>query len=183
MAPAWSNGSPVALEEQQVVSACLGALVNKYGRSVLISILGSTAQGQPIPATPSELDSFTIREGCFFGNLFNGEGLFVGNDQGLLPPAQSSLRACALAGPNACPPLTHLGSCHASCQQDSTGSYFTRCTYKGSPTIPSPPGSVPRTSTRAVTASASPASPAAPAIAPTAAGATAAPAAEALSPG
>ncbi|HZH16689.1 MAG TPA: hypothetical protein VE057_20210 [Archangium sp.] len=43
MAPAWSNGSPVALEEQQVVSACLGALVNKYGRSVLISILGSTA--------------------------------------------------------------------------------------------------------------------------------------------
>jgi hypothetical protein len=131
LAPGWSSGLPATLEEQQVISACLAALVNKYGRTVQISVLGSTALGQPIPTTPSELGSFTIREACFFGNLFNGEGLFVGNDQGLLPPAQSSLRACALSGGNACPPLIHVGSCHGRCRHDITGSYFAQCTFNG----------------------------------------------------
>jgi len=131
LAPAWSNGSPATLEEQQVVSSCLAALVNKYGRTVQISIRGTSAQGQPIPTTPSELSNFTIREACFFGNLFNGEGLFVGNDQGMLPPGQSSLRACALSGSNECPPLIHVGTCHGRCQNDTTGSYFTQCTING----------------------------------------------------
>lgn len=131
LAPAWSSGVPATVEEQQTVSACLGALVNKYGRSVLVSLLGTTAQGQPIPLTAQEQSSYTLREGCFFGNLFNGEGLFVGNDQGLLPSSQSSLRACALSSGNACPPLVHVGSCHTSCQHDSTGSYFTRCLRNG----------------------------------------------------
>jgi hypothetical protein len=131
LAPAWSNGSPATLEEQQVVSACLAALVNKYGRTVQISVLGTNAQGRPIATTPAEVSSFTLHEGCFFGNLFKGEGLFVGNDQGLFSPGQSSLRACALSGGNACPPLTHLGSCHERCQLDITGSYFVRCTYGG----------------------------------------------------
>jgi hypothetical protein len=131
LAPAWSSGSPATVEEQQTVSACLGALVNKYGRSVLLSMLGTNAQGQLIPTTAQELSSYTLREGCFFGNLFNGEGLFVGNDQGLLPISQSSLRACALSGNNACPPLAYIGSCHAFCQHDGTGSYFTRCTRNG----------------------------------------------------
>jgi hypothetical protein len=131
LAPAWSSGSPATQEEQQVVSACLGALVNKYGRSVQLSLQGSNAKGQRIPSTASEMASFPLREGCFFGNLFNGEGLFVGNDQGLLSASQSSLRACALEGSNACPPLIHVGSCHALCQHDLTGTYFTRCTRNG----------------------------------------------------
>ncbi|OJT22921.1 hypothetical protein BO221_18650 [Archangium sp. Cb G35] len=131
LAPGWSSGLPATLAEQQVVSACLAALVNKYGRTVQISVLGANAVGQRIPTTPVELGTFTLREACFFGNLFNGQGLFVGNDQGLLSASQSSLRACALSGPNACPPLVHVGSCHARCQHDGTGSYFTRCTYNG----------------------------------------------------
>jgi hypothetical protein len=131
LAPGWSSGAPATVEEQQTISACLGAMVNKYGRSVLLSVLGTGAQGQPIPTTAAELSSYTLREGCFFGNLFNEEGLFVGNDQGLLPISQSSLRACALEGNDACPPLTYIGSCHAFCQHDATGSYFTRCTRNG----------------------------------------------------
>ncbi|PTL80682.1 hypothetical protein DAT35_27485 [Vitiosangium sp. GDMCC 1.1324] len=131
LAPGWSNGSPATLAEQQVVSACLAALVNKYGRSVLVSLLGSNALGQPIPTTGSELADFQQREACFFGNLFNGEGVFVGNDQGLLSPNQSSLRACALTGANACPPLIHVGSCHSICPHDATGTYFSQCTYNG----------------------------------------------------
>lgn len=131
LAPAWSSGSPATLEEQQTVSACLGALVNKYGRSVLLSVLGTNAQGQYLSTTGAELSGYTQREGCFFGNLFNGEGLFVGNDQGLLTSSQSSLRACALTGNGACPPLTYIGSCHAICQHDAMGAYFTRCTRNG----------------------------------------------------
>ncbi len=131
LAPGWSSGSPATLEEQQVVSACLGALVNKYGRSVQLSLQGTNAKGLRIPSTASEFSEFPLREGCFFGNLFNGEGLFVGNDQGLLSTSQSSLRACALTGSNACPPLVHIGSCHSLCQHDATGTYFARCTRNG----------------------------------------------------
>ncbi|WP_257456074.1 hypothetical protein [Archangium lipolyticum] len=131
LAPGWSSGLPATLAEQQVVTACLGALVNKYGRSVTVSLLGTNAQGQHIPTTDSELSSHTQREACFFGNLFNGEGVFVGNDQGMLTPSQSSLRACALSGSNECPPLIHIGSCHTSCTHDPTGTYFARCTRNG----------------------------------------------------
>ena len=131
LAPTWSSGASATEEEQQTVSACLSALTNKYNQSVQVSVVGTTAQGQPIPTPPSELSSFPMREGCFFGNLFNGKGLFVGNDMGLLSPSQSSPRACALEGKDACPPLTHVGNCHSLCQKDSTGTYFTQCTYKG----------------------------------------------------
>ncbi|QRK09314.1 hypothetical protein JQX13_03980 [Archangium violaceum] len=131
LAPSWASGSPVTLREQQVVSACLAALVNKYGRNVTVSLLGMSAMGQRIPYTASELNNYSLREACFFGNLFNDEGLFVGNDQGLLSTNQSSFRACALWAPNTCPPLTHIGSCHTSCQHDATGTYFTQCTRGG----------------------------------------------------
>jgi len=94
-------------------------------------VLGASAQGQPIPYTSTELADYSLREGCFFGNLFNGEGLFVGNDQALLGPSQSSLRACALEGSNQCAPLVHIGSCQASCQLDPTGTYYTQCTRNG----------------------------------------------------
>ncbi|ATB33545.1 hypothetical protein [Melittangium boletus] len=131
LAPAWVSGSPATREEQQAVSACLGALTNKYGLSVLVSLRGTTAAGASIPVTSGEQADHTLREGCFFGNLFNGEGLFVGNDSDLFSSTQSSLRACALMGGKACPPLKHIGSCHAVCQPDATGSAFSRCTYKG----------------------------------------------------
>jgi len=136
LAPDWSNGSPARLEEQRLVTGCLGAHANKYGKTVTISLLGTTAQGQPIPYTSSELADFSQREACFFGNLFNDEGLFVGNDQPLLPPSKSSLRACALSSGNsatssACPPLVHVGSCATSCQLDATGTYYMQCTRNG----------------------------------------------------
>lgn len=131
LAPSWSGGTPVTVEEQQAVSACLAALVNKYGRTVGISVLGATAQGQLIPYTNTELADYPVREACFFGNLFSDEGLFVGNDQAPLAPSQSSLRACALEGGNQCPPLVHIGGCQASCTLDPTGTYYTQCTRNG----------------------------------------------------
>jgi len=136
LAPNWSSGAPATLDEQRIVTACLAAHANKYGKPVTISLLGTTAQGQPIPYTASELADFSQREACFFGNVFNDEGLFVGNDQPLLPLSKSSLRACALASTNsatssACAPLVHIGSCAASCQLDPTGTYYMQCTRNG----------------------------------------------------
>jgi hypothetical protein len=136
LAPNWSSGAPATLQEQQVVTGCLLSLVNKYGRNVNLSVLGSSAQGQPIPYSTAELTEFSQREACFFGNLFNNEGLFVGNDQPLLPVSKSSLRACALSSANsatssACPPLTHVGSCQSSCQLDPTNTYYTQCWRNG----------------------------------------------------
>ncbi|WP_375769751.1 hypothetical protein NR798_02360 [Archangium gephyra] len=131
LAPSWSGGAPATAEEQQVVTACVAALVNKFGRSVGVSVLGLNAQGQPIPYSSLELSAYSLREACFFGNLFTDEGLFVGNDQAPLAPWQSSLRACALEGSNACPPLVHIGSCQERCTLDPTGTYYTRCTFNG----------------------------------------------------
>ncbi len=131
LAPSWSNGSPISPVEQQTITACLAALINKYGLSVGISVLGTTAQGQLIPYTSSELADYSQREACFFGNLFTDEGLFVGNDQAPLAAWQSSLRACALTSSTTCPPLTHIGSCQDSCTLDPTGTYYTQCTRNG----------------------------------------------------
>jgi hypothetical protein len=136
LAPSWSSGAPANLEEQQLVTGCLAAHANKFGRTVSISVLGTDAQGQAIPYTSAELADFPQREACFFGNLFTGEGLYVGNDQPLLPVSKSSLRACALASTNSatnsvCAPLAHTGSCAANCQLDPTGTYYTQCTYNG----------------------------------------------------
>ena len=131
LAPDWASGKPATEEEQETVSACLAALTNKYARPVQVSLLGTTSRGDAIPVTASELAQYSVREGCFFGNLFNGEGLFVGNDQALLTPTQSSLRACALEGNNACPPLKYVGPCRSVCKLDSTGRTFTECTRKG----------------------------------------------------
>ncbi|MGZ3460243.1 MAG: hypothetical protein ACXU86_17275, partial [Archangium sp.] len=100
LTPAWASGQPATVTEQQLISACLAAHVNKYGRTVAISVQGNDARGQPIPTTQAELQRFSVREGCFFGNLFTGEGVFVGSDNALLGAGQSSVRACALSHGN-----------------------------------------------------------------------------------
>jgi hypothetical protein len=136
----WASGQPATLKEQQIVSACLAAHVNKYGRSVTISVQGTNARGQPIPTLEGELKQFSQREGCFFGNLFTNGGVFVGNDGRLLGPNESSVRACALsqgyADGNACAPMVFVGSCSGICTLDPTRTYFTQCTYNGITYVP-----------------------------------------------
>jgi len=140
LTPDWASGQPATVTEQQLVSACLAAHVNKYGRSVAISLQGTTAREQLIPTPPEELQEFSQREGCFFGNLFTNEGVYVGNDDRLLYQNESSVRACALSSENsrgnACSPIVHIGSCAESCTPDPTGTYFTRCTHDGITYVP-----------------------------------------------
>src|SRR5712691_6656012 len=91
LAPHWAAGEPIPEDEQQLVSACLGAHANRYGAHVPISLLGQYADGTPIPIGDDELSTFSLTEGCFFGNLFRGDGVFSANDRPLaLTDDQSS---------------------------------------------------------------------------------------------
>ncbi len=137
LAPGWASGQPVTLAEQQVVSACLAAHVNKYGVHISISVLGRDATGQVIPYTASELTSHSVREACLFGNLFTNGGIYVGSDGAQLTSSESSTRECTLGGAPGtaqaanCAPLTPVGACGTYCTLDATGTYYTSCTYNG----------------------------------------------------
>lgn len=134
LAPDWTHGSPATELEQQVVSACLAAHTNKFELSVPISVLGRTARGLPIPFTPEELEQYSHKEACFFGNLFNGEGIFAANNREALDSRESTARACGLSSEATsypCPPIVHVGSCEDFCTLDITWTYYTQCTYNG----------------------------------------------------
>ncbi|HVG59212.1 MAG TPA: hypothetical protein VNA24_11700 [Hyalangium sp.] len=136
LAPNWASGQPINEAEQQVISACLAAHVNKFGVHVPLSVLGRTAQGQPIAYSAEELQAFPRREGCFFGNLFTGEGIFAGADRSTLFDGESSLRACALstaqnASENVCAPMVRTESCENFCTLDPSGLFYTECNYNG----------------------------------------------------
>ncbi|HSP78069.1 MAG TPA: hypothetical protein VLQ93_06045, partial [Myxococcaceae bacterium] len=73
LAPDWAGGTPATELEQQVVSGCLAAHANSYGLHVSISVLGRGADGVGIPLAPGELDTYAVKESCFFGNVFQGE--------------------------------------------------------------------------------------------------------------
>lgn len=137
LAPDWTQGAPATLTEQRLVSACLAAHANKYGVHIPISVLGQTALGADILVTQQEFTTFTEREGCFFGNLFNGEGLYVGNDAPPLQSNGSSPRACARMGVRdedrqPCPPLVRLSvNCGDVCEKGDTQESYAHCTYNG----------------------------------------------------
>jgi hypothetical protein len=136
LATSWVSGTPATVAEQQVVTACLGALVNKYGAHVTLAVEGRTATGEAIPPDPDELSTFSVREACFFGNLFTNEGVFVGVDHPAWDSSVSSVRACAIDNQEvglsiACPPEYYVGSCADSCTPDESGTFYESCTFNG----------------------------------------------------
>lgn len=137
LAPGWASGLSITVAEQQVVSACLAAHVNKYGEHISISVLGRDGAGQAIPFTSDELSSHSRREACLFGNLFTQDGIYAGSDGPELSSSESSTRVCTIGGTPGtsqtanCAPLTEVGSCSDYCTLDSTGTYYTSCTYNG----------------------------------------------------
>jgi hypothetical protein len=133
----WSEGAPATLAEQQLVSACLAAHVNTYGLHVQLSLLGDKATNRPLYISKGELEEYTTREACFFGNLFNAEGVYAGNDRNALSPAQSTPRRCGLSRTHTgvdpeCGPITRVGPCEQlSCTLDRESNYYRTCTYNG----------------------------------------------------
>jgi hypothetical protein len=136
LATGWTGGAAATVAEQQVVTACLGALTNKYGVSVTIAVEGRSATGVQIPILPTELATFSVQEGCFFGNLFAGQGVFVGLDHSSWDSKTSSVRGCAIdhqsTGPSIdCPPMYYIDYCAKSCTLDATGTFYETCKFNG----------------------------------------------------
>ncbi|MFL5347082.1 MAG: hypothetical protein ACJ8AT_20035 [Hyalangium sp.] len=133
LTPGWAGGAPATELEQQLITACLAAHTNKYGVKVNISIQGLKANNSPIPVGWGEFSIFAQKEACFFGNLFQNEGIFAGNDSYLLS-TQSSVRACGLEVAGAgdqCAPIHHVSNCSALCTPDYAHNYFQTCYYNG----------------------------------------------------
>jgi GLTT repeat-containing protein len=137
LAPGWASGAPPTLAEQQVITACLIAHVNRYGLSIPISVLGRDALGTVIPYTHDELETYSVREACFFGNLFTQQGLFFGVDRHVTNESQYLTRACAGmedagGNPNTrCAPLVYVGGCSQSCAPDPKGPFYSLCARSG----------------------------------------------------
>jgi hypothetical protein len=135
LAPDWSSGKAATTAEQQLVSACLAAHVNMYGIPVPIAVEGRTAKGAQIPISAGELTTYSWREACFFGNLFNGEGVFLNFDHSNWPTSSSSARGCAvdINGKSvACTPIVTTGNeCRDDCVADPTGTFWESCTWSG----------------------------------------------------
>lgn len=134
LAPGWASGLRATEQEQQVVSACLAAHVNKLGLHVQISLLGLDGEGARIAYDEQELATYSVQEGCFFGNLFQEEPVHAGNDGLALSSSQSTARVCALPGAGGsaqCAPMGYVGSCAAHCTRSAGSPYYESCTYNG----------------------------------------------------
>ena len=98
-----------------------------------ISIQGRDALGTPIPVGLQEFTTFAQREACFFGNIFQDEGVYAGSDA-LLSSASSSVRACGLETPGTgdkCSPIHHVHPCSEICTPDPLGNSYVSCSYNG----------------------------------------------------
>jgi hypothetical protein len=134
LTPDWVSGKPISEREQQLVTACLAAHVNKFGQHVGISVRGWNARGTSIGMDANEATTYTEPEAAFFGNLFTGEGIFSCNDRLYTTPAESSARACGLSSQAygmsvECAPLIHAGNCATFCTMDKRTGIYTSCTY------------------------------------------------------
>jgi hypothetical protein len=142
LAPTWASGSPAPSSEQQLITACLAAHVNRYGVHVSISVQGKNSKGTAIPLSQNELTTYSVQEGCFFGNLFNSDGVFVAADHAAWSLKVSSPRACAFdykntAGTTDCTPLAQAGgTCATLCTLDSSGTFYKSCSYNGKSYLP-----------------------------------------------
>lgn len=78
LAPGWADRA-LAQSERRWVSACILARTNAFGEHVLISMRSDNAEHDALTATREELDSHTLYEGGFFGDLFSetDAGAFV----------------------------------------------------------------------------------------------------------
>lgn len=133
LAPQWSAGAPIPVAEQQLVSACLAAHANKTGTVVTVSLRGYHASGEPIATTSAERDEYRQVEGCFFGNLFSGDGVHAGFDRRspLARKGNCSPRVCAANDGSAgdCPPIVAAGMCQRLCR--GTGAEIRVCESAG----------------------------------------------------
>ncbi len=132
LATSWGQ-SPLNLEGQQWVSACLASRVNWYGVSVMLSSRGA----HPALNSESLPESLTYlsEEGAFWGNLFTSSpAVFSCNNPLGNGYSRNHLRDCAAGHRNEdgsiaqCGVIHIVGSCLTYCQSlDLLGAYHPRC--------------------------------------------------------
>jgi hypothetical protein len=118
---------------QEWVSACLISRVNYFGIQVTISARGPTGGLNVTDAT--ELDTYTMQEGAFFGNLFISTPYAVACDHPTDDAYSRWLyRDCAAGYVDTdgdvfgCPNVQRIGSCDdAGCNFNSNHTYYTSC--------------------------------------------------------
>jgi hypothetical protein len=133
LAPSWSN-KPLAGSDQAWVSACLASRVNWYGVSVTISSRGGH-QGLNKSGS-SELMTYGMAEGAFWGNLFSSTPyVFACHYSPNIDYSRSQSRDCAAGHlqPNGsvaeCGIVDIVGACEALCQPlTNSGKYYPSCT-------------------------------------------------------
>jgi len=138
IAPGWTGGMPATLAEQQIISACLAAHTNYYGRSVPIAVEGYKASGSVIPKVNNEVKTYSVREAAFFGNIFDATGaLYSCRDHGEWGLEYSSARACAfdykgdVTPATVCTPIVFVGACSSFCHWKDGDQAYDSCTYGG----------------------------------------------------
>ena len=114
LAPEWEHGA-LSTSKQHLMSACLIAHVNAYGRSVTISMRSQDV----LDADEDERHIYPVYEGTFFGQVFGGDDIEAYGCQGSEPSiarAHSSdrdLRVCTDASEDCS--VISLGRCRDSC--------------------------------------------------------------------
>jgi hypothetical protein len=136
LTPAWASGATMSSADQQLITACLAAHVNKFAIPTPISVQGADANGLPVVNAPNELSLFPQREACFFGNLFTGDGFLAGIDHAAWSATTSDERGCvfdfaAVGTTRDCPPIQVVGRCSQICQANTAGTGYTTCTWNG----------------------------------------------------
>lgn len=133
LAPSWTSAALLA-DDAGWVSACVLSRVNATGTQVSISDRGLNAA---LATTSSEVASWTLEEGAFWGNTFVDQGAIAGfacegsdaaadATRGDLPERQCA-RPDASGTTTACG-FTYVGTCATAC---SAAGPYTGCAASG----------------------------------------------------
>ena len=130
LAPDWETRG-LTDQERGLVSACLIATVNAFGKSVQIS---ARAYGH-VSADDAERAEYPVLEGAFFGDVFGDEGLKAYSCQGSeqdIARAHSEARldrVCA-ESPSVCE-VTYVGRCRDVCDRFHPDHGWSKCWADG----------------------------------------------------
>ncbi|MCK6590445.1 MAG: hypothetical protein HUU21_14030 [Polyangiaceae bacterium] len=136
LATSWAD-KPLNKKDEEWVSACLASRINRYGVPVMISVRGKHP-GLHKP-DPSELTTYAMEEGAFWGNLFSSTPrLFACYYGPNADYARSQLRDCAAGhvepngGISECGIVEIVGACEDVCQSlHNSGKYRPKCQAPG----------------------------------------------------
>jgi hypothetical protein len=130
LTPAWES-QPLTAGGQRMLSACLLAHVNAFGVSVPISLRAS----QVLPTTPGERQQYSVYEGTFFGQVFDGDAIKTYSCQGSAATAalehsdDRAMRVCTDAASQCA--IESVGRCRDVCEQRREDEGWVNCRAHG----------------------------------------------------